>query len=185
MKLLPLTTMGKCLVGWAARLALVALIVWFVKERPPEALTSTLVATSVCVPLVIGLLPGVWRRRADAPPAAAGDLERRRKVWDVLSELYLDTELVERDYARIAAIFAESGYNACQIEEILYREVHPVLRTNLTSVAGEWAGFDLEWLEAQILRRRRRHSDFAIIPAKSLVRGSWAIIEAQLQNTLS
>jgi hypothetical protein len=51
-------------------------------------------------------------------------------VWDVLSELYLDTELDERDSERIAAVLLESGYSAGQLEEILYRELHPVLHTN-------------------------------------------------------
>jgi hypothetical protein len=98
----------------------------------------------------------------------------------VLSELYLDTELDDRDKARIAAVLADSGYSAGQLEEILYRELHPVLHTNLLSVAGEWAGFDLEWLEGQILQGSRRRSSFAIIPGKWMVCGGWEAVEAQL-----
>lgn len=34
-------------------------------------------------------------------------------------------------------------------------EVYPVCRSNLFSPAGEWAGFDSDWLESSILRRVR------------------------------
>jgi hypothetical protein len=42
-----------------------------------------------------------------------------------------------------------------ELTEILTSEVYPVCRWNLLSIAGEWAGFDLDWLEARILRRLR------------------------------
>ena len=43
----------------------------------------------------------------------------------MLSELYLDTELDDADYDRIAAVLLGSGYSRGQLEEILYRELHP------------------------------------------------------------
>jgi hypothetical protein len=114
---------------------------------------------------------------------AATDLERRRPVWNVLSELYLDTELDDRDHERIAAVLVASRYSAGQLEEILYRELHPVLHWNLLSVAGEWAGFDPDWLEEQILRRSRRRWRFAVIAGKWMVRGEWAVLEAKLRRS--
>ncbi|MEZ4257125.1 MAG: hypothetical protein R3A78_15660 [Polyangiales bacterium] len=131
--------------------------------------------------LAAGLVPGAWWRR-DAPlPRAETELERRRSVWNVLSELYLDTELDGRDCARIAAVLAKSGYTVGQLEEILYRELHPVLHANLLSVAGEWAGFDLDWLEARIVQPGVHRASVALIPGKWMVQSGWAAIRAELR----
>jgi hypothetical protein len=130
----------------------------------------------------MGLFPGAWMRRDDGVPVAATDLERRRPVWSALSELYLDTELDDRDHERIAAVLIDSGYSTGQLEEILYRELHPVLHMNLLSVAGEWAGFDPGSLEEQILRRRPLRARLAIVPGKWMVRSEWATLEAKLRS---
>ena len=127
-----------------------------------------------------GLLPGVWKRRGEALPSPVSDLERRRPVWAALSELYLDTVLDEGDNERIGAVLRASGYSTAQLEEILYRELHPLLRANALSVAGAWAGFDSAWLESQILQRGPRRLPFAIIAGKGLVHDAWAALEATL-----
>ncbi|NLE47038.1 MAG: hypothetical protein GX614_01405 [Sandaracinaceae bacterium] len=132
-------------------------------------------------PLTFVLFPGVWIRRADPPPRAEEDLERRRPVWLALSALYLDTELGEDDHARIAEALRESGYSAEELEEILYRELHPVLCMNLISVAGEWAGFDMEWVEEEILRRRRREARVAIVFGKWLVSNEWSQLKERIE----
>ncbi len=80
------------------------------------------------------------------------DLERRRPVWLALSELFLDTSLTPRDLGRIASILARSPYGLDELQRILLWEVYPACRSNLLWIAGEWAGFDPEWLEARILR---------------------------------
>lgn len=86
---------------------------------------------------------------------ARDDLARRRPVWAALSELYLDTDetgLMDR----CARDLARSDYDLDDLAQILRREVHPVLRTNLFVTAGVWNGFDLKWLESEILRRHAR-----------------------------
>jgi hypothetical protein len=90
---------------------------------------------------------------------AAEDLDNRRRVWEALSALYLDTDTsLSRQWR--ADILAASPYSLQELEDILVEEVHPVCRLNLLCVAGEWAGFDLAWLEARILRRARSWSPF-------------------------
>jgi hypothetical protein len=84
------------------------------------------------------------------------DLERRRPVWGALADLFLDTALQPEDHRRIARVLAKSGYSEPELEQILRSEVGPVMLPNLLSVAGEWAGFDLGGLEAEVLRRERR-----------------------------
>lgn len=89
----------------------------------------------------------------DAPP----DIEARTPVWAALSDLYLDTD-VARFYDHIVETLAASPYPLDELERILFREIHPALYPNLLSVAGEWAGFDEDWLTARILAIRVQSS---------------------------
>lgn len=83
------------------------------------------------------------------------ELERRRPVWAALSEFFLDSELQPDDHRRIAHILSASGYSTTELEQILRREVGPVLLPNLMAVAGEWGSFDLAWLESEIIRTEK------------------------------
>jgi hypothetical protein len=80
------------------------------------------------------------------------DLESRRPVWEALSELFLDTSFDEADFNRIARVLARSPYSLEELEHILVSEVHPACGANMLSLAGEWTGFDPEWLESRIVR---------------------------------
>lgn len=75
----------------------------------------------------------------------AEEIERRAPVWRALSDLFLDTELDEADFAIIAETIRAAGLSADQAEEILRREVAPVFWMNLIQVAGEWT----PWSESQ------------------------------------
>jgi hypothetical protein len=86
--------------------------------------------------------------------AAHEDLEHRRPVWAALSGLFLDTDTSLARSWRVG-ILAASPYSVEELQEILVDEIFPVCRSNLFSVAGEWAGFDAEWLERSILGRIR------------------------------
>ena len=82
------------------------------------------------------------------------DLPNRRPVWEALSDLFLDTELSDPIREGLARDLAASPYALDELHAILRDEVYPVCKTNLLSVAGNWSGFDLDWLEARILARR-------------------------------
>lgn len=84
---------------------------------------------------------------------AAQDLERRRPVWEAMSELFLDTELDAKDRQRIADVLASSGYADEELDRILWQELCPVLEVNLRNPAGEWTGFDMQHVEERILSR--------------------------------
>ena len=86
------------------------------------------------------------------------EIERRKPVWVALSDLWLDTELTEDDLRRIAGVMRRSGYTVQELREIYLFEVAPVVYPNLLSVAGEWAGFDEEWLVREVTRQARRKS---------------------------
>ena len=84
------------------------------------------------------------------------ELLRRRPLWIALSDLWLDTELQDRDRDFIARAMLDSGYDRDTLERIMAEEVAPVVYRNLYSVAGEWTGFDPDWLCAEILAGLRR-----------------------------
>lgn len=65
----------------------------------------------------------------------------------------MDTELSEIENAAIIRTLAESPYDDAQLDFIYHAEVFPVLSPNLLAVAGVWGGFDVEWLEQEILKR--------------------------------
>ena len=80
-------------------------------------------------------------------------LRTRLPVWRALSEFFLDTELGEADYQRIAAALGNSPYTEQQLGEILRYEVYPPCRWNLMIATGEWLAFSDEWLLANVARR--------------------------------
>ena len=86
--------------------------------------------------------------------AAQEDLEHRQPVWEALSSLFLDTDTSLARTWRVG-ILAASPYSIDELQGILVDEVYPVCSSNLFSVVGEWAGFDLEWLQSCILCRLR------------------------------
>ncbi len=86
------------------------------------------------------------------------EIKAREPIWLALSELWLDTALTERDLNHIASVMAESKYSLRELRDIYLYEVAPVLYPNLLNVAGEWAGFEEEWLYGKIKEEMRRSS---------------------------
>jgi hypothetical protein len=86
------------------------------------------------------------------------NIEHRKPIWAALSAFYLDTELQDSDIHNIAFIIKNSPYSLEEIKAINKYEVFPVLHLNLMSVAGEWAGFDEEWLVDEILSVTKKKS---------------------------
>ena len=72
--------------------------------------------------------------------------DNRVKIWQALSTLFLDTEADDTTFSYIARVVLETGYSRQEVHHILWGEVFPVLKSNLRSIAGEWAGWPDEWL---------------------------------------
>lgn len=96
---------------------------------------------------------GQSQNRATNAPDAGDD--PRVPVWCALSDLYLDTD-VSLSYAFIAETLAHSPYSLDTLYAMLMDDVHPALYPNLMQVAGEWAGFDREWLLERIAQVQRQ-----------------------------
>ena len=79
----------------------------------------------------------------------ADDLLLRAPVWEALSDFWLDTELQDFQFDHIACVIAASPYSIEEVIAIHNYEVAPAVSANLGSIAGEWAGFDIEWLNAR------------------------------------
>lgn len=107
------------------------------------------------------------------PPAQ--DLERRRPVWEALSDLFLDTELDEAHLRHIASTLVISGYSDPELNDILYGEVYPACICNLHSFVGEWDGIDVECVERRILRNERKFwKKWRLFqPNRRMVRPDW------------
>jgi hypothetical protein len=86
------------------------------------------------------------------------EFKRRKPVWTAFSTFWLDTELEDADLQYIARIAAESGYPVAELHDIYLYEVAPVVSANLHVTAGEWAGFDEQWLHSEARKRAEHRS---------------------------
>jgi hypothetical protein len=118
------------------------------------------------------------------PPPAAFDLLNRRAVWLALSALYLDTEQTPAMREAGANALAQSPYTLDDLRTILAEEVHPACAANLMSPAGEWAGFDEDWLERRILARHRAILRWParLLPLRGAVRDRAEALFARVQD---
>ncbi len=81
------------------------------------------------------------------------DLEGRKLVWDAMQMVWMDTS-VEDELEHIISVSAKSKYEVEELEGIFWNEVRPSVWTNmLNPIAGEWAGYDIDWLSKRILKR--------------------------------
>ncbi|MGU3374325.1 DUF7079 family protein [Chryseobacterium sp. M5A1_1a] len=95
-------------------------------------------------------------------------LEKRKKIWVALSELYLDTELQEFDFKYVATILFESPFTFKEIKRIDQYEVFPVLFSNLLIPAGEWVGFHEQVLVENIMKWIETRSKLDIFAVQCL-----------------
>jgi hypothetical protein len=103
--------------------------------------------------------------RGDVPMTAPSEIiQQRKQVWQALSELFLDTELQEYDFAYISRVLAESGHTDNELHCILFGEVFPACISNLRHPAGEWSGFNMDWLVEEILSKAVRTPANVLLP---------------------
>lgn len=95
--------------------------------------------------------------------------QSREDVWWAISDLFLDTELSEQDFAQMAANLADSPFTIDELNSIFENEVAPVLHGNLKQVAGVWGSFDRDEImpllrsRAASLEKRQEKKGFAIV----------------------
>lgn len=84
------------------------------------------------------------------------ELSRRRPVWEAMSAFFLDTELDDAQLREIAGMLGVSGYTESELDDILKTELAPLLYTNALDMVGVWDGFDLDWIERELLAGKHR-----------------------------
>ncbi|GAA4272532.1 hypothetical protein U6A24_09720 [Aquimarina gracilis] len=118
------------------------------------------------------------------------NISERKPVWKALSELYLDNELQDSTYSYMVAKFVKSPYDFNEIKYINRYEVFPVLYRNLLSVAGEWAGFEEQWLIRTITNRFNKKNLWTTLNDKAayflyhkMYKKDWEILKAVYDQT--
>jgi len=99
-----------------------------------------------------------------------------------MTDFYLDTELTDATISYIAKTCATSPYSIRELERIMFTEVWPAFLPNLLSVAGEWAGWQEEFIKSQILEcyRPRFYLSWKLDPLKRLFCKHWSTVEQQV-----
>ncbi len=83
---------------------------------------------------------------------------RRIAIWQAMADHFLDTE-TRHDIPLTALRCVEAGCTTKEARDIWRFEVSPAVGFNVWQVAGEWAGWDEDWLVERIERRRKRQSN--------------------------
>jgi hypothetical protein len=104
-----------------------------------------------------------------------------------MTEFFLDTELTETAMSYIARTCAASPYSTRELEKILFTEVWPAFLPNLLSMAGEWSGWEEQFVQERILKsyRPRFYFSWRLNPLKWYFCSSWSTVArriAQLRN---
>lgn len=116
------------------------------------------------------------------------DDAKRLAAWRTLSDLLLDTSLDHGHYVRMAAELRTTGLAPAEIRQMLFDDIAPALIPNLTSVAGEWAGWSDEFLRREMARAadRGRAGDLGWrlrrLMARRTVTREWERLEPLLQG---
>jgi hypothetical protein len=107
------------------------------------------------------------------------ELERRRPVWDAMSDVFLDTE-TRWGMPRIAFVLARSGYSAEELEAIWDHEIVPECAWNLLQIAGEWALFvvDEDRLTERAEGKRTLLDRMMGVASPLVIGGQWRAIKA-------
>jgi hypothetical protein len=105
------------------------------------------------------------------------ELERRRPVWDVMSDVFLDIE-TRWGMPRIAFVLARSGYSAEELDAIWEHEIVPECAWNLLQVAGEWALFvvDEDRLTERAAGKRSLLDRMMGVASPIVIGGHWRAI---------
>ncbi len=94
----------------------------------------------------------------------------REDVWEALGDQFLDTE-TRTGIPRAARTCVEAGLTVDAAFEVWAYEVTPALWPNVWAVAGEWAGWDREWLERRVRASSVKPSKLAYVAYRARIHG--------------
>ena len=115
----------------------------------------------------------------------------REQVWTLLSDLFVDTSLQEKDLRAIGRALRETGASPDETERVLRTEVAPVCGRGMLygGAVGPWPAFDAVELKRDIERYiqtpwYRRRPLLAPLTWWYLlgVRRDWQVVRDEMQN---
>jgi hypothetical protein len=74
----------------------------------------------------------------------------KQRAWLIMADLFLDTDYNDAELGLMARRLSELPFSPDELDALYRKDVSPICSWNLYQVAGEWAGFDEEWLIAEI-----------------------------------
>jgi len=113
------------------------------------------------------------------------ELERRKFVWELISEFYVDNEIQKDEYKSIASKLKATGLSLEELKQIDLYEVYPVVKYNLAPIPSVWTGFNTDWLYSKCIkfyykRNEKWHRFITYLSSRfsySIIQHSWEIIE--------
>ena len=87
-----------------------------------------------------------------ATPLTPEQIAQRLPLWCAFADLFLDTD-VSRSYSYIRQTMQASDFTNDELWYILSKEVTPAFWFNMNLVAGQWAGWDYEFVREQVTQR--------------------------------
>jgi len=112
----------------------------------------------------------------DAPKQ---DIDSRLEIWSAMEIFWLDTDS-STQFNDTAFVCAQSKYSIDELKEIYWNETFPALKFNLWDIAGEWAGFDKQWLKERVLQKHKYGRDLRFIKRKKYEYEWWEKLESQV-----
>lgn len=109
------------------------------------------------------------------------DESTRRPIWSALQQFWTDSD-PGPSLRSAAEICARSKYTVSEIEAIFWNEVRPAVQANLRSIAGEWAGFDIDWLSQRILKTHRFGRRLPVRALHSDDNAWWTKLRAEIER---
>jgi len=109
--------------------------------------------------------------------------EDRIIVWELLSDIFLDTELTNDRFEYIVSTLKETPFSIQEIEDIMCFEIYPACIPNLRCIAGEWTGFNRAWLIENITPYIGKRSLWTKIFFRiSIIQDDWQRVKEKLHN---
>ena len=101
------------------------------------------------------------------------------KISSLLSLTYVETELPKDKFMRIHRSFIIAINTIKEIERIMFTEVWPAFVQNLLSIAGEWAGWNQDFVQQRVLEcyKQRIYFSWRFNPAKRFFCSRWIEVE--------
>lgn len=107
------------------------------------------------------------------------EIARRLPLWEALGNLYLDTES-DAFVPLVVKAAREGDFSLEEVEHIVKWEVRPALYFNYLDVAGEWAGWDNDWLVQRILDTTGKTSDRLLLGDTRFMPSEWSAVQAAM-----